>query len=104
MSDPWALLLASLGGGAIGLFFYGGLWWTVRRVVTAKQPALWIFSSFFVRTGVALAGFYLVSGRHLDQLFLSLLAFILARRLVTRLTKPKTESEQHRAQGASHAP
>jgi len=104
MSDPLTLLLAWMAGGVLGALFFGGLWWTVRRAVSARQPALWIFGSLLLRTSAALAGFYVVSGRHLDRLLLCLLGFVVARQLVTRLTKSSRDTERRPTHEASHAP
>jgi F1F0 ATPase subunit 2 len=104
MSDPMTLLLAPIAGGVLGVFFFGGLWWTVRRVVSEKKPALWVSGSLLLRTSVALAGFYVVSGGHLDRLLLCFLGFVLARLLVTRLTKSSGETERHTTHEARHAP
>jgi len=104
MGDPLTLLLAWISGGVLGALFFGGLWWTVRRAVSAKQPALWIFGSLLLRTSVALAGFYIVSGGHLDRLLLCFLGFMVARLLVTRLTRLSRETERRPTHEASHAP
>ena len=104
MSDLLTLLLASLAGGVLGALFFGGLWWTVRRAMAAKQPALWVFGSLLLRTSVALAGFYVVSGGHMDRLLLCLLGFVMARLLVTRLTRSSGEIECRPIREASHAP
>lgn len=103
MNEAAILALAWLAGGAIGLFFFGGLWWTVRKGVSAKQPGLWFFGSMLLRMGVALAGFYVVSNRHLDRLLVCLLGFFIARMIVTRLTRT-TEKPACLAEKASHAP
>ncbi|MFT5416661.1 MAG: F1F0 ATPase subunit 2, partial [Gammaproteobacteria bacterium] len=57
MGNPLILVLAWMAGGLLGALFFGGLWWTVRQAVSAKQPALWVFGSFLLRTSVTLAGF-----------------------------------------------
>lgn len=54
------IIIALTGGIALGLFFYGGLWWTVRRLPTSKQPALLTMASFIVRTSVTILGFYII--------------------------------------------
>ena len=48
--------------------FFGGLWWTVRKGVSSRQPALWFFGSLLLRMSIALAGFYFVSGGHWERL------------------------------------
>ena len=64
MSDILALALAFLAGALLGVFFFGGLWWTVQKGVTSERPALWFLGSLLLRTGMILAGFYFVSQGH----------------------------------------
>lgn len=40
---------AVIVGVILGLFYFGGLWWTVRRVMHSRRPGLLIFASFLVR-------------------------------------------------------
>ena len=62
MTDIWTLVAALLAGAVLGLVFFGGLWWTVRRGVTSPRPALWFVASLVVRLALTLVGIYLVSG------------------------------------------
>ena len=86
--------LAVLGGAALGLFYYAGLWFTLRRLPEQAHPALWVFGSFTVRLAVSMAGFYFILGpdRDLTRLGVALLAFIVARVLLTRRLRPVAES------------
>ena len=81
------LLLAWLAGGALGAFFFGGLWWTVRKSLVANNPALFVFSSLLLRTRVTLVGFYGVSGGDWQRLLACLVGFVLARQIVMHLTR-----------------
>lgn len=81
------LMLSLLAGGALGAFFFGGLWWTVRRGLAASQPALWMLSSALLRVGVALAGFYGVAGGDWRRLVACLIGFVVARQITLRLTR-----------------
>jgi len=92
MSDRLLLALAWAAGCGIGSVFFGGLWWTVQKGLSSRQPALWFLSSLLVRTGVALAGFYFVSGGKFERLLVCMLGFVTARAAVTWLTKPKVQS------------
>ena len=47
MNETVNMILAFIAGLALGTLFFGGLWFTVKKAVTAKIPALWIFTSFF---------------------------------------------------------
>lgn len=93
MIDLMSGLLAVLGGAGLGLFYYAGLWFTLRRLPQQMHPGLWVFGSFTLRLAVSLAGFYLILGpdRHLPRLGVALLAFIVARVLLTRRLRPVAE-------------
>ena len=103
MNDTVSLVLALVAGVLLGAIFFGGLWWTVRKGFSSKQPALWFFSSLVLRTSLALAGFYFVAHAHWERLLTCLLGFITARFIVIRLTRAG-ETPTYLAQTASHAP
>jgi F1F0 ATPase subunit 2 len=104
MNETLMLVLACAAGGGLGAVFFGGLWWTVRKGVSSKQPALWFFASLLVRMSIALAGFYFVGRGHWERLVVCLLGFILARLAVMWLTRPSGENQTCPAREASHAP
>ena len=87
MNEIPALALALFAGALLGAFFFGGLWWTVRKGVSSKQPAVWFFGSLVVRTVIAVFGFYVVSHGEGRRLLACLLGFLLARVLMTRLAR-----------------
>ena len=87
MNEILYQVLALLLGVSLGAMFFGGLWWTVQKVVFSRQPALWIFGSLLVRTGIALSGFYFISCNHWGRLPVCLLGFIIMRMIVTRLAR-----------------
>ncbi len=88
MNEALGLVLAGVTGLMLGVIFFGGLWWTVRRGTASSRPAVWFVGSFVVRTIVVLAGVYFVAGESWQRLLLSLLGFLVARMLVTRLSPP----------------
>jgi F1F0 ATPase subunit 2 len=104
MNEAMMLAFAWGAGFLLGAVFFGGLWWTVRRALTSPRPALWIFGSLFVRMGVALVGFYFVGSGHWERLLLCLLGFVVARFIVTRLTRQQTSLSAPQGSEASHAP
>jgi len=104
MSETLILALAWLSGWALGAIFFGGLWWTVRKGLTSPHPALWFFSSMLLRMGLVLAGFYFIGRGHWERLLLCLLGLVMARLLVTWLTRPSAKNQTAFAQEASHAP
>ena len=103
MNEALSLAPAMVTGVLLGVMFFGGLWWTIRKSVSFKRPALWFFGSLLLRMGIALAGFYFVSGGHWERLLVCLLGFVLARHIVTRLTRPPVEHRNSPAKEAGHA-
>jgi F1F0 ATPase subunit 2 len=99
-----ALVLAAVAGLLLGALFFGGLWWTVRKGVAAKRPALLFLGSLLLRTGLTVAGFYVVSDGHWQRLLACLLGFAIARFMVMRFAGPPAETHNSPAKGAGHAP
>ena len=50
MNETLSLVLALVTGVLLGAIFFGGLWWTVRKGVSSKRPALWFLGSLLLRT------------------------------------------------------
>ena len=103
MNDMLTFAAAFGAGAVIGAIFFGGLWWTVRRGVSSDRPAIWFLGSWLVRMGIALAGFYFVSGGHWDRLLACLVGFVVARFLVTWFAGPPVEVNRAASQEAGHA-
>jgi len=93
MSEISYMTLAFISGMALGMFFFGGLWFTVKKAVTAKIPAIWFFGSFILRVSIVMLGFYFISPGGLQRLIVSLTGFVVARFVVIYLTK-STEKKQ----------
>lgn len=104
MNETLALVLSWLAGAALGAFFFGGLWWTVRKSLVSRQPAVWVFCSFLLRMGVTMTGFYFVSGSDWQRLLGCVIGFFVSRHIVLRLTRSPEEILAPKPQEASHAP
>ena len=87
MAEFFAVASALAAGLLLGVFFFGGLWWTVVRGAASQQPAVWFFGSLVLRMSITLVGFYFVGRDHLGRWLACLLGFVLARLIVTRLTR-----------------
>lgn len=83
-----SIIALSLGAGVLlGLMFYGGLWWTVSKGLTAAHAPLWFIGSFWLRLTVALGGFYLVAQGDWKNLLACFAGFMLGRIAVRLLTR-----------------
>ena len=103
MNDSLSLVFALAAGILLGIFFFGGLWWTVRKGVLVKRPALWFFGSMLLRMSIVLPGFFFILGNDWKRLVAGLLGFIVARLIVMRIT-PETEQISQLIREGDHAP
>ncbi|MDD5761751.1 MAG: ATP synthase subunit I [bacterium] len=103
MNERLTMVMALVSGGLIGAMFFGGLWWSVRKGISSKQPALWFLGSLLLRMSIALACFYIIARGHWERLLVCLLGFAIARLIVMRLTRA-AEKPTYLPQKAGHAP
>lgn len=85
------LLLSFLAGLLGGGLYFGGLWYTVRQLPTARQPALLLLGSFALRLALLLAAIYLLASSHWSNLFGAMAGILLARTLLIRRWGPEKE-------------
>jgi len=104
MNEMLMLVMAWVTGVLLGAFFFGGLWWTVRKGIFSIRPATLFLVSMLLRTSVVIAGFYVVSDGHWQRLLVCLVGFVIARFIVTRLAGPPLEHHNFPEKEAGHAP
>ena len=106
MSDAAFIALGLLGGAVLGGLFFGGLWWTVRRVPEGRSPAALVLGSFVIRTAAVLAGFYFISGADWKRLLTCLAGFLLTRFFIMRRVRADLASglESHEANREADPP
>ena len=86
----WGSSLYALGVGVtLGVFYFIGLWWTVRRIVSSEHVAFLLLGSMFFRIFVVMLSFYLLLGKDWQAILLALLGFTMLRLVVIRLTRLK---------------
>jgi F1F0 ATPase subunit 2 len=93
MNDIVYMILAFIGGLLLGTLFFGGLWFTVRKLVTSKIPALWFLGSFILRVSITLIGFYYIFSGSWQRLLICVAGFITARFAVIHFTKLSEEKQ-----------
>jgi F1F0 ATPase subunit 2 len=103
LPESWNLVLAVVAGIALGLVFFGGLWWTIQRGAASRYPAVWFGLSGVLRMAIILGGFYLVAGGRWQRLLLCLAGFVISRLVVTRVTRSVLRAPDVVAGKGSHA-
>lgn len=93
-ADAFYLVIALVVGVIAGVVFFGGLWLTVNRMMTARHPVLLMIASLLVRAAIVLALFYIVSAGDVYRIVASLAGFLLARFVVVRRLEPGSKVTQ----------
>lgn len=88
MTAAW-VVAALFSGIVLGLLYFGGLWLTVRRMSTARSPALLFLVSFLVRAALVVAGVYLIMDGRWERAAACMAGLLIARTLVCRTVRPQ---------------
>jgi F1F0 ATPase subunit 2 len=102
MNEIVYMILAFIVGLLLGTIFFGGLWFTVKKLVTSKIPALLFLGSFILRVGITLTGFYYISTGSWQRLLICMAGFIIARYSVIYFTKSNKEKQVLLQKEVSH--
>ncbi len=85
MTEAFTAVGGLVAGLLLGAFFFGGLWWTVRRGLVRPNPALWFAASLLLRTAVLAAIMYWMARQDWRLLLAGGAGVLLARPVVQRL-------------------
>lgn len=77
-------------GIVLGLFYFGGLWLTLRRLSVVNHQAFWMISSFLIRNLLVVVGFYPIVLQGWQLTLICLAGFIVIRFIVTQRIKVQT--------------
>ncbi|HUB61630.1 MAG TPA: ATP synthase subunit I [Puia sp.] len=86
-------LIVFLAAMVAGGMFYGGLWYTTSRLVTAKYAAVRVLSSFLIRSALLVTIFYALAGSDARRWLICAAGMLTARLIAVRWVK----------RGGSHA-
>ena len=100
--DYLDITVALISGALLAVFFFSGLWWTVRQLTSSHQPALLFMFSMLFRTSLVVVGFYFILGDSWFRLLAGLVGFVIVRTLATHFIKTLTQS-QSRSQSQSQS-
>jgi F1F0 ATPase subunit 2 len=85
VNDIGPVVGALAAGTILGALFFGGLWWTARRGLTAANPALWFGLSALVRMAIIVSTLYYVASSGWPSVLACLCGLLIARVAVTRI-------------------
>jgi len=90
---------ALLAGFLLGIFFFWGLWWSVRASIFSRWPDCLFLFGLVLRCAIAIFTFYSVAQAGWQKLVTCLVGFVLARFVIERMTLiPPEEADEAAAQ------
>jgi F1F0 ATPase subunit 2 len=81
--DPFVICVATAWGVILSVFFFGGLWWTLKKIPHKQNPRRFLGYSFIIRTSIALGGFWLALNHSPAAFGVTMAAFALMRFMLT---------------------
>jgi len=99
MTDPLILGLTFIGGVALGVFYFGGLWVTVQYVARSRRPGLISMISLVVRMSITMIGLYLIMAGDWQRLVASVLGFFVARTVLLWRLRPEAGAQSTSTEG-----
>lgn len=94
MSEMPSIILGLFAGILLGIIFFGGLWWTIRKGTSSSLPGLWFSGSLLLRTGMVVTGFYCVLRSGWPALLACLTGFVAARIAVNLFIRVPSRLEE----------
>ena len=84
-------MIPFLIGALLGTIYFGGLYFSTRKIAEVKHPALLMVISFILRMGILVGVFFYVSKGGYQDMLLTLIGVILIRfAMIFALKEEKT--------------
>ena len=84
MNEIIAHIPVLVAGIALGVFYWGGLWWTCQRIMDGRAHPALMGLSYFVRLGVAVGAMYLLGQGSMIRLVLIVVGMLGVRIAMSR--------------------
>lgn len=83
MTTPAQFIAGGIVGAVASLIYFGGLWWTVRRLPTASNPSMVYLGSFLFRLAALMVGGYFLMQFGLPMFATAFVTFVVVRMMLT---------------------
>ena len=93
--NPLLWGLSFVWGILLGLFYFGGLWMTLKHVSGVNKPKFWLGVSYVIRIFFIMIGFWIVMKRDLVLFIFTFLAFFITRVILTHTLGRESRGKKH---------
>jgi len=78
------IAISVIGGTALGLLYFGGLWWTVNRIRNVDHAVGFYLASLIIRAAVLLLSLFWLLQLGIVNLFVAVIGFFAVRLVLIR--------------------
>ena len=82
--NPILWAFSFIWGVLLGLFYFGGLWMTLKYIARTNKSKSWLGVSFIIRIALIMAGFWVSIKVGAVSFILTFSAFLITRVILTR--------------------
>ena len=93
-NELWAIAVSAAVGIAMGGSYFGGLWFTVRRMPESQRPMLLLLGSFAIRGALTVLVVLALLWAPWGNLAALLIGMIAARLAIGRMVKLRVERQE----------
>jgi len=93
MNEGFAHAISLVAGILMGIYYFGGLWFTVRSLPEARRPLKLLFWSFLARSLPVFAVIWFAAKMRVTFLFFILAGFFLVRFCIIGKIRPLTRRQ-----------
>ncbi|NCC81953.1 MAG: hypothetical protein EOM04_06765 [Clostridia bacterium] len=83
------MVFSFLAGIVLGLIFFGGLYFTTKKLPASKSPALLMFLSITLRMIILIGGLYIVFNGEIIRLLVGIIGVFVAKYIIVYSVKRK---------------
>ena len=83
--------IAAVWGIILSVFYFGGLYQTLKIAAGSQKIKSILLISFLIRTVLVLAGFWFILKFNMNSFIISFIAFIITRFIITKKLGPGVE-------------
>ncbi|MDX9815643.1 MAG: ATP synthase subunit I [Smithellaceae bacterium] len=76
--------LAFFAGATLGIFYFIGLWQTVKKIPASEHPVRLMAGSFVLRAVILLAALYFIMDGHWERMAAAMIGFAAVKILLMR--------------------
>ncbi len=81
------MIFSFIGGIILGLIFFGGLYYTTKKLSIVKRPALFVIASIVLRMAILIGGLYFIFSGDIIRLLIAIVGVFISKYIAIYFVK-----------------